>query len=99
MCRYFNGEKENPYEQDSNAGLCWFYESKWFEMNESNSKILDGYLDDYSAIGLISFEHFDKTPITLKALLFDRFAKGYDSRIFAIDDYKKWYIESYMGKH
>lgn len=99
FCRYFNGEKENPFKQSNNhdAELCWFYESIWYEMNKSNNPILDQYLKDYSNVGLISFEHLDGTPVTLKALLFNRFAKNYYAMIFAVDDFKKWYVESYKS--
>lgn len=127
-CKYFKGEKENPYmmmlkeaelenpvqtppesmrvyynipddevEKLSNAATCWFYESKWIEFTDNKNDMLDLYLDEYASVGLNSFEHLDGIPITLKALLFNRFAKGYYARIFAVSDFKKWYIENYKG--
>jgi hypothetical protein len=102
MYKYFKGEKENPFKNgtDNGKAMIWFYESKWYEMHESNDKILDWHLSEYtSTLGLVSFEHFDGTPITLKALLFNRFSKGYNARIFAVDDFKKWYLESYKATY
>jgi hypothetical protein len=101
-CRYFKGEKENPFdkEKQNEEHMLWFYESKWHAMNESDDDMLDLHLSEYTSMpGLVSFEHLDGTPITLKALLFNRFCKGYYARIFALDDFKKWYIEVYKGKH
>jgi hypothetical protein len=93
---YYKGEKENPFDKTRNntAKMAWWYEKVYSEMGE---KILDSYLKEYISMGLVDFESTDSTPITLKALLFNRFAKGYDARIFALDDFRNWYVEKYKG--
>ena len=82
-CRYYKGERENPYEgKDQNKMMLWLYERTWVhdtmaviargDVNASESR----NLDEYTAVGLAEFENADGVPITLKSLLFNRYAQG-----------------------
>lgn len=74
-CKYYKGEKLNPYEKlETHKTLLWEYEKQWTEWYLSGDKSrLIGYLNEYISDGMELFEDNDKTPITLKALLYNRF--------------------------
>ncbi|MDR1129436.1 MAG: hypothetical protein LBK96_00450 [Prevotellaceae bacterium] len=89
-CRYFKGESESPY-TDQNKTMLWFYESVW---------IIEGKKYDtgeYIAYGLEDFMSDDGIPITLKALLFNRYAKGSFSLADAIIGFKDFYLKYYSN--
>ena len=91
-CRYYKGEKECP-KDDKNA-LFWWYEFDWIEkMSKDNSDISD-MLEYYIRAGLSTFQMFDNTPITLKALLFNRYSHWI---MGDIDGFKKWYLTAYRN--
>jgi hypothetical protein len=84
LCRYYRGEKDNPYTQegeDLNRGMLWFYEYAWVnhmlqkKENEGNGSLSE-YLSDYINAGLRDFRASDTIPITLKALIFNRYMRG-----------------------
>lgn len=96
FCRYYKGEKENPYES-GNKALFWDYEKKWIESSIDKDDALGNMLDEYIAAGLSEFEMQDDTPIALKSLLFNRYCHwngGYglsdDAKAF-----KKFYLNEY----
>ena len=83
LCRYYRGQKRNPYEgeKDANRSMLWFYESAWVTMSLQKEEregdgVLAEYLADYVNAGLRDFRIDDAIPMTLKALLFNRFLKG-----------------------
>lgn len=97
-CRYFKGESECPEAfKGTNAGLIWFYEKRWFESVIEKSEVLNLHLQEYAMVGLTPFEAEDMAPLSLKALLFNRFAKEYNSMAGAVEDFKTWYLEVYEG--
>ena len=81
-CRYYKGERENPYEgKDQNKMMLWLYERN---------------LDEYTAVGLAEFENADGVPITLKSLLFNRYAQGnMSSMMDCVEPFKKFYKRYY----
>lgn len=103
FCRYYKGEQENPYEgKDQNKMMLWLYERAWIhdtlavvdkgEVGEVAGRILDEYL----AAGLSEFENADGIPITLKSLLFNRYAQGnMSSRADCVEAFKKFYKQYY----
>lgn len=91
-CRYYKGEKENPY-QDGNKALFWDYERKWLEMFLDESDTLVAYRDEYEKDGLLDFESKDGVPTTLKALLYNRFLYWTEG---SPDGFKKFYREQYI---
>ena len=98
FCRYYKGEKENPYDGiDQNKTMLWFYEKCWIDFNLSDNgrSTLADYIGDYSSVGLSLFETQDDTPASLKALLFNRYAKTANSMIEAVEPFKKFYKRYY----
>jgi hypothetical protein len=87
-CKYYKGEFENPY-KDQNKEMLWFYESMWYN---SEKKYDTG---EYIAYGLENFMGNDSVPITLKALLFNRYAKGCFSLQDAVQGFKEFYHKYY----
>ena len=94
FCRYYKGEEHNPF-RDQNKSMLWFYERAWIYdmLNDNNS--LSSTIDDYIRVGLGLFEQFDKIPLTLKALLFNRYAMTSNSIEEAVEPFKRFYKEYY----
>lgn len=94
FCRYYKGEKECPKETNE---LFWGYEKVWVETSENpkengdNFKIASDWLDDYLRASLSSFSNDDGVPITLKALLFNRYTHWMQTN----DGFKEWYTKNY----
>lgn len=94
FCRYYKGEKERPKGVNE---LFWEYEKKWVEVSKNpkegsnNFNTASYWLDDYLRADLASFSNDDGVPITLKALLFNRYTHWMQTN----DGFKKWYAENY----
>ena len=94
FCRYFKGEAEPSKETNV---LFWEYEKVWVELSENpkedseNFKMVGNWLDDYLRAGLSLFKNDDGVPITLKALLFNRYTHWMQTN----DGFKEWYINQY----
>ena len=94
FCRYYKGEKECP--KGINANF-WEYEKIWVELSENPKEESDGFkmisdwLDDYMRANLTSFDNDDGVPVTLKALLFNRYTHWMQTN----DGFKEWYAETY----
>jgi len=100
FCRYYKGENDNPFDgKDGTKAMLWFYERVWIdemqeiakdkEQKESHSSF--DYLDEYLNYGLADFEKMDNIPISLKALLFNRYAKSSYSMRDAVKPFKQFY--------
>ena len=100
-CRYYKGEKDNPFDGiDQNKAMLWGYERDWVHQllkGKSNSPFSSA-LDEYIMFGLDGFEKTDDTPITLKAMLFNRYAKGSYSMADAVESFKGFYHKYYTKK-
>lgn len=102
-CHYYKGERDNPYEgKDQNKTMLWLYERTWVhdtmeiiakdDVNTSESR----NIDEYIAVGLAEFENTDGVPITLKSLLFNRYAQGnMSSMMDCVEPFKKFYKRYY----
>lgn len=89
QCRYFKGEKACP----NNKPLSfWNYEKTWVEMNKDGA-FPSSILEEYLSYGMADFYPNDDTPITLKAILYNRFRScvGADR-----DEFDRWYILEYL---
>lgn len=102
FCRYYHGEKVNPFDgKDREKALLWLYERTWIQelltaaKNDKPSAMLSEYIDDYIGVGLKDFAKFDDTPVTLKAMLFNRYAKSTYSMRDAVDGFKDFYQKYY----
>ncbi len=98
-CRYYHGEKENPYEregEDQNKAMLWFYECCWVAAWKRGQT--DGFnemIGDYARVGLGRFEPMDGIPTTLKALLFNRYARTCQSMADAVEPFKEFFKKYY----
>ncbi|MBR5774811.1 MAG: hypothetical protein IKY42_00915 [Bacteroidaceae bacterium] len=54
-------------------------------------------LDDYLSAGLRNFNMYDDTPVTLKAILYNRFMQQAEG-MASVDDFKRWYDTFYNTK-
>ena len=68
-------------------------EKMWVDRMLSEDSDFDALLDEYITFGLTSFSETDDVPVTLKALLFNRFNQ-YNDRI-DVDAFKTWYKRYY----
>ena len=93
FCRYYKGEKKCPKEINANF---WEYEKIWVELSENpqegsaNFNEISNWLDEYMSTNLTSFDN-DGVPVTLKALLFNRYTHWMQTN----DGFKEWYKENY----
>lgn len=85
-CKYF-GVPGGP-ERNTAAS---FYEERWLRMGGIFP------LDEYEKYGLQNFNTEDGVPITLKAMLFNRYhvSNGFYPNI--ADMFKEWYERFYLG--
>ena len=76
FCRYYNGESECPF-RDNDKKMFWFYEKDWLQTLESGQTgFFEQMVNEYLAVGLKDFRFDDDTPVTLIALLFNRYCKS-----------------------
>lgn len=100
FCRYYKGEEENPY-KDGDKAYLWDYERVWVKETLASYKNEDvsffsPMLDEYLACGLREFEQMDDTPVTLKALLFNRYCHWNGlPMVDCAKSFKRWYNEFY----
>ena len=97
MCRYYKGEKESPY-QDQNKSMLWSYEQGWLNSrnNLQASEYMDSCVPEYIAYGLEDFMSNDGIPISLKALLFNRYCKWCSwSMASGVEGFKEFYKKYY----
>lgn len=99
-CRYYKGEENCPPEiQAAEKSLLWDYEMFWVtseEHRDENSANAREYRRDV----LPQFNEDDGTPMTLKALLYNRYthwAGGYALQD-DIRNFKEWYHTFYLGE-
>ena len=97
-CRYYKGEKENPFEgkgiELQNAAMFWFYEMWWSERINSPEDIdpFKQEIEDYKWHGLEGFSANDGVPISLKAILFNRYSHWIQG---PVEDFKSFYLKQY----
>lgn len=98
-CRYYKGETECPAcLTEKGLASLWFYEQIWVEsedLRDENGENTVGYIN----YGLKDFNKDDGTPLSLKALLFNRHTHwcGGWGKENDIKSFKEWYNNSYMA--
>lgn len=96
-CRYYKGEKECPF--DAEQALLWDYERRWCKVQNDKDSSMNDMLNEYNISGLCSFEPYDGTPVSLKALLFNRFCHWSSGAMHeCIEPFKKWYVDTYKKR-
>ncbi|MCM1168312.1 MAG: hypothetical protein NC324_00055 [Bacteroides sp.] len=98
-CRYYKDEKENPFNGGDEERF-WFYESIWVEHTLLQDGFFDYCVDDYVADGLIDFNKDDGVPLTLKAVIYNRYQHWLGGYGLEIDrnGFKEFYGKSYLAK-
>lgn len=94
LCHYYKGEENDPF-RDQNKSMLWFYERAWVFDTQNNSNKLSYTSEEYIRLGLGQFEQFDDIPLSLKALLFNRYARTCYSIAEAVEPFKRFYKEYY----
>lgn len=93
-CRYYKGERENPYEgKDQNKAMLWLYERIWVDMASGDTP--DPLLAEYCLYlhrDLPEFVNNDHAPMSLTALLYDRYTHFGGGT----DGFKKLFEDYYM---
>lgn len=97
-CHFYRGEAFNPYEgKDQNKAMLWFYEMGWVKnASLGRSPSSSDMLEEYSAVGLRDFCNGDGVALSLKALLFNRFARTERSLAEAVEPFKVFYKKYYQ---
>ena len=105
FCRYYKGENECPY-KEGNSVLFWGWEKKWIVFSlsaysDEQEDLLGTMIDEYVAVGLRKFNQLDGTPVSLKALLFNRYLHHSDLPMKdGVETFKIFYINIYQkGSH
>ncbi len=98
-CRYYKGETEAPPEiNEEGKAVFWYYEQLWVEREEFRDE--NNYnTQEYINFGLQDFNKDDGTPLTLKAILFNRhchWSGGYGIEN-DIKTFKEWYKSYYLN--
>ncbi len=97
-CRYYKGEENNPFvTKNAELAFLWDCEYFWVHAGETNHvDLLKTYLQVYIQVELGLFEIEDSTPITLKALLFNRFCQIQgETKNDAVEPFKIFYKRYY----
>lgn len=87
-CRYYKGEAQNPYIGKDEEHL-WDYEQFWCNAMKKKAD-LSKFIDDYIGAGLAEFCEDDNVPVSLKAIMYNRFAQH--NEMFTIEEFKNWYL-------
>lgn len=93
-CRYYKGEDDCPF-REQNKSMLWFYECAWINEMLNNGNSLSIAIEEYIRLGLGAFEQFDDIPLSLKALLFNRYGRTSQSMTEAVEPFKKFYKKYY----
>lgn len=88
-CRYYTGDDNAP------ANSLGYYEKSWVSMVLNNTIKYAELINTYLFYGLEDFSVDDGVPLSLKAVLFNRYTH-WSCGYYTIDDFKKWYLKEYL---
>ena len=98
-CRYYKGEKKCPESiVKKEMSNIWYYEQLWVEREEFRDETTFNTVE-YVHYGMKDFNADDGTPLTLKALLFNRhthWCGGY-GRESDTKNFIEWYNNYYIA--
>ena len=95
-CRYYKGEKKNPFPDYDVRALLWDYERNWCEIQRNKDDFMHDIVCEYNVNGLDDFEPYDGVPVSLKAFLFNRYCHWNSGSPYdCIEPFKKWYNDTY----
>ncbi len=90
-CRYYKGEAQIPNGVPSRF---WNYEASWVQSVVLHPNSLSGLIDEYNNAGLRDFGKNDGVPVSLKAILFNRWQQWIGA--YDMEGFKDWY-KSYVN--
>lgn len=93
ICRYYKGETECPeILVQKNKDLLWYYEKLWVERDEFRDEANYNTIE-YFHYGMKDFNIEDGIPVTLKALLFNKYIHWFGGYCMENDtkNFKEWY--------
>lgn len=89
-CKYYNGEKGNPFDYSDVKYIFWECEYRWVKTPESHKAKM---LDQYGYFGLKGHKKDDGVPMSLKAEILNWYYQHggeYDTANGFIDLYKSY---------
>ena len=98
QCRYYNGESEPPRSLPEGCALMWDYEWHWVQRSLKNDPTMEQFQTMIEEFHLENKDG-DKTPLTLKALLLNRYLHwcgAYASIEETLKHFEKWYESHYL---
>lgn len=94
-----NRRKNEPH-VDKNCMMLWFYEMAWCadfrhakSIDDVSPMLQEDYIVEYKHAGLETFHQGDGVPLSLKALLFNRYMRG--SMDGNVEPFKRFYNNYY----
>ena len=93
ICRYYGRIKES---KEPNVSMFILCERFWVESSEHLTEDNDPLREmtiEYIRVGLRDFELTDQVPLSLKAILFNRYCQ-YQERV-DVDGFRKFYKDEY----
>lgn len=104
-CRYYNGEEEAPETIPTEKKMFWFYEQCWVRFILNNDSIIQDSMDYFCSVYHLDTmlpEDEDGTPLTLKAILFNRYDHWCGRYSQSHEEYgeqmKEWYLQDYVAE-
>ena len=98
QCRYYNGESEPPRSLPEGCDLMWGYERNWVLWSLKNDPMMEQFQRMIEEFHLENKDG-DKTPLTMKALLLNRYlhwAGAYAPIEEALKYFENWYEDQYL---
>lgn len=98
QCRYYNGESEPLRSLPEGCALLWDYEWHWMLWSLKNDPMMEQFQRMIEEFHLENKDG-DKTPLTMKALLLNRYLHwcgAYASIEETLKHFEKWYMDHYL---
>ena len=91
-CRIYDGSEDPEFPG--------YYEECWIRFHDKDEAYLDAVTQEYISAGLKDFSSDDGTPISLKAVLFNRYIHWGNPYNYEEEcqGFKNWYISHYRDK-
>ena len=94
-CRYYKGEKKNPYE-GSDIAMFWTYEESWVTDLSKSYRNGDAWKKELTEYLGEDFNKNDGVPQSLKGLLLNRYLHWCVMGNFDKNDFINWYYKNYL---
>ncbi|WP_314791417.1 hypothetical protein [Tannerella forsythia] len=91
MYTEYHGLKEEDLNKLLFSVNFWEYERYWVDFQQNNRELLKNEEGEYRRFVLPHFALDDGVPLSLKAILFNRFAHWHSGYGDVIQEFKKWY--------